>query len=58
LRSPELPSNGSIWVVEVTEHEVDSSQSAFLSVARMVIDQAFSLVESLEALQISNPPRQ
>ncbi len=55
-RFPEFPSNGSIWVVEVTEHEVDSSQRAFYRVARMVMDQAFSLVQSLEAWQNSIQP--
>jgi hypothetical protein len=43
LHFPEFPKTGSIWVIEVNEHEVDSSRRAFYRVARMVIDQAFSL---------------
>ena len=42
-RFPEFPATGSVWILEIAEHEVDSSQRAFYRAARMVIDQAFSL---------------
>jgi hypothetical protein len=43
-RFPQFPSSGSIWITEVTEHEVDSSQRAFYRVARSIIEQAYALV--------------
>lgn len=49
LRFPDLPDNTSVWVVEVMEHPVDSSERAFYKAARMIIDQAFSLVNNKEA---------
>ena len=42
-RFPEFPATGSVWITEIAEHEVDSSQRAFYLAARMVMDQAFSL---------------
>ena len=42
-RFPEFPPHASIWILEVTAHEVDSSQRAFYRAARMLIDQAFTL---------------
>ncbi len=49
LRFPEFPSNSSLWVTEVTVHEVDSSAQAFYRVARLVIDQARSLADIAKA---------
>ncbi|MDD5140264.1 MAG: hypothetical protein PHY43_08410 [Verrucomicrobiales bacterium] len=45
-RFPEFPKTGSIWIVEITEHDVDSSPRAFYRAARTVIDQAYSLSQS------------
>jgi hypothetical protein len=45
LRFPDFPSNGSIWVLEIFDDLVDSSQRAFYKAARMIIDQAYSLLE-------------
>src|SRR5262245_56059507 len=38
-RFPDFPSSGSIWITEVSAHEVDSSQRAFYRVARSIIEQ-------------------
>ncbi len=46
LRFPAFPDSGSIWVTEVVEHPVDSSQQAFYLAARMAIDQAYSIAET------------
>ncbi len=43
IRFPEFPNTASIWITEVNEHPVDSSQMAFYLAARCVIDQAYSL---------------
>jgi hypothetical protein len=43
-RFPNFPATGSIWITEITEHEVDSSERAFYRAARASIDQAYSLV--------------
>lgn len=43
-RFPQFPASGSIWITEVTEHEVDSSQRAFYRVGRAIIEQAYALV--------------
>ena len=45
LRFPDFPSNGSIWILEIFDDPVDSSQRAFYKAARMIIDQAHSLLE-------------
>ena len=42
-RFPDFPSTGSIWITEICEHPVDSSEMAFYKVGRLVIDQAYSL---------------
>ena len=42
-RLPDFPATGSIWVTEITEHEVDSSERAFYRVGRSVIEQAYAL---------------
>jgi hypothetical protein len=46
LRFPQFPESGSIWITEVTKHEVDSSQRAFYRVARSIIEQAHALATS------------
>ena len=38
-----FPDSASLWITEITEHEVDSSQRAFYRAGLMVIDQAFSI---------------
>jgi hypothetical protein len=43
-RFPQFPVSGSIWITEVTVHDVHSSRDAFCRVARSLIDQAYSLV--------------
>jgi hypothetical protein len=48
-RFPDFPSTGSVWVTEVTAHEVDSSQRAFYRAGRLVINQAHSLCETAKA---------
>jgi hypothetical protein len=45
-RFPNFPSSGRIWITEIAEHEVDSSQRAFYRAGRLVIDQAYSLTET------------
>jgi hypothetical protein len=45
-RFPDFPSSGSIWIIEISEDEIDSSEQAFYRAARMVVDQAFALTES------------
>jgi hypothetical protein len=45
-RFPKFPASGSIWITEVTEHEVDSCQRAFYRVGRVIIEQAYALVTS------------
>ncbi len=44
-RFPDFPAAGSVWITEIAEHEVDSSQQAFYRAARMAIDQAFTLAQ-------------
>jgi hypothetical protein len=44
LRFPDFPDSGSVWIVHVDVDEIASSQRAFYRAARMIIDQAFSLV--------------
>jgi len=43
-RFPDFPITGSLWITEVLENHTYSSQRAFYRAARMVIDQAFTLV--------------
>jgi hypothetical protein len=47
-RFPNFPSTGSIWITEISEHEVDSSERAFYKAGRLVIDQAYSLTQSAQ----------
>jgi translation elongation factor EF-G len=49
LRFPEFPETASIWITNVDAHEVDSSWMAFYQAARMVIEQAYSLAQPVEA---------
>ena len=44
-RFPRFPPTGSIWVTEVMEHPIDSSQLAFYLAARAVIEQAYFLTQ-------------
>jgi hypothetical protein len=46
---PNFPDSGSVWVTEVSAHEVDSSQAAFYRVGLLVMSQAFALVEITES---------
>jgi hypothetical protein len=43
VRFPDFPETGSVWITEVTEDPVDSSQVAFYLAARCVIEQAYTL---------------
>ena len=43
-RFPELPASASLWILEILDHEVDSSEMAFYRAARLVIEQAYSLI--------------
>jgi hypothetical protein len=45
LRFPDFPSTASIWITEILEDEVASSQRAFYKAARLVVDQANSLCD-------------
>jgi hypothetical protein len=46
---PQFPASGSIWIVKVEEHPVDSAQIAFYAAARAAIEQAYSLSANLRA---------
>jgi len=46
---PNFPESGSVWVKEVTVHDVDSSQSAFYRAGLLVMSQASALVEIAES---------
>ena len=46
LRFPDFPNSASVWILDVTVDEVESSRRAFYRAGRMVIDLAFSLTES------------
>jgi hypothetical protein len=48
-RFPQFPATGTIWITEITVHEVDSSQRAFYRAGRLVIEQAFALNVSAKA---------
>jgi hypothetical protein len=45
LRFPDFPSTGSIWITEVIDDEIDSSERAFYKAGRLAIDQAHSIYE-------------
>lgn len=44
-RFPRFPPTGSVWITEVMEHPIDSSQAAFYMAARAVIEQAYVLTQ-------------
>jgi hypothetical protein len=44
---PDFPTSGSIWIVKVLEHPVDSAQIAFYAAARAAIEQAYSVSGNL-----------
>lgn len=46
---PNFPDSGSVWVKEVTVHDVHSSQTAFYRAGLLVMSQAFALVEIAES---------
>ena len=46
LRFPDFPSTGSIWILEIFDDPVNSDERAFYRAARMIIDQAYSLLET------------
>lgn len=52
---PHFPASGSIWIVRVLEHPVDSAQVAFYAAARAAIEQAFSVSGNL--IQKAPPTR-
>jgi hypothetical protein len=45
LRFPDFPETGSIWITEVSDHPVDSSQGAFYLAARCAIELAYALTQ-------------
>ena len=47
-RFPQFPESASIWITQVDAHDVDSSSMAFYRAARMVVEQAYSLMQTLE----------
>jgi hypothetical protein len=51
FRFPEFPLSASIWIVEILDHEVDSSQRAFYAVARMLIEQAYFLCKDSASIE-------
>jgi hypothetical protein len=46
---PNFPDTGSVWVKEVTVHDVSSSQAALYRAGLLVMSQAFALVEIAES---------
>lgn len=46
---PNFPDTGSVWVKEVTVHDVSSSQAAFYRAGLLVMSQALALVEIAES---------
>jgi hypothetical protein len=40
-RFPDFLKTGSVWITEITEHPINSSNSAFYLAARSVIEQAY-----------------
>jgi hypothetical protein len=47
VRFPDFPETGSVWITEVTESPVDSSERAFYLAARCVIELAYTLTQTL-----------
>ena len=42
-RFPDFPTTGSIWVTEIFDDKINSSEVAFYKAGRLVIEQAYSL---------------
>lgn len=42
-RFPDFPKTGSIWITEILEDKVNSSELAFYKAGRLVIEQVFAL---------------
>jgi hypothetical protein len=42
-RFPDFPKSGSIWITEIIEDEIDSSERAFYRAGRLAIEQAFAI---------------
>ena len=49
IRFPEFPDHASIWINRVEVHKMNSSWMAFYRAARMVVEQAYCLSQSVEA---------
>ena len=49
IRFPDFPESASIWITRVDAHKVKSSSVAFYRAARMVVEQAYSLTQPVEA---------
>ncbi|MFZ2956263.1 MAG: hypothetical protein WA705_05185 [Candidatus Ozemobacteraceae bacterium] len=47
LRFPHFPVTGSIWITEITEHEVYSCERAFYRAGLSIIEQAYALAATL-----------
>jgi hypothetical protein len=54
FRFPELTKRMSVWVTEVTEHPVDSSERAFYMAAHCAIEQAYLLTQTMQPLPASD----
>ena len=56
-RFPRFAPTGSLWITEVMEHPIDSSQAAFYLAARSVIEQAYVLTRlSNKVVEILKSP--
>lgn len=55
IRFPDFFETGSVWITEVAEHPVDSSQMAFYQVARCVIEQAYALTQMKREHLLTSP---
>src|SRR5579871_2490544 len=42
-RFPNFPKSGSIWITEILDNEIDSSEVAFYKAGRLVIEEAYAL---------------
>jgi hypothetical protein len=43
VRFPNFPSTGSIWITEILEDEIESSERAFYKAGLLVVEQAYAL---------------
>jgi hypothetical protein len=48
---PNFPDSGSVWVMEVTAHDVASSEAAFYRAGLLVMRQALALIEIAESVE-------